>query len=64
MLKVNVEREISKVLYSLGIPQLDEVRKPIVNRFIPKGLKVKLSCTTNFGYLNHYLTVVRVLIGG
>ena len=34
MLKGNVEREISRVLYNLGLPQLDEARKPIVNKVI------------------------------
>ena len=34
MLRVNVGREISRVLYDLGFPQLDEVRDPIVDKFI------------------------------
>ena len=34
MLKVNVESEISKVLYDLGFPQLDEVRDSIVDKFV------------------------------
>ncbi|KKL91182.1 hypothetical protein LCGC14_1897260 [marine sediment metagenome] len=34
MLKVNVEREISRVLFGLGLPQLDEVRKLIANKII------------------------------
>ncbi|KKK41243.1 MAG: hypothetical protein Lokiarch_44540 [Candidatus Lokiarchaeum sp. GC14_75] len=34
MLKTEVEKKISRVLYDLGFPQLDEVREPIVDKFI------------------------------
>ncbi|KKM84326.1 hypothetical protein LCGC14_1300280 [marine sediment metagenome] len=34
MLKTKVKKKISRVLYDLGISQLDEVREPIVDKFI------------------------------